>query len=54
MTSEATETPVANQLSVIAEKKWRQALFTTFTLNELPAVGRRLTLFLRPRESAPA
>lgn len=33
MPSEATETPVANQLNVIAEKKWRQALFTTFTLN---------------------
>lgn len=29
----ATEAAVVNQLSVIAEKKWRQALFTTFTLN---------------------
>ena len=33
MPSDKTEAPVANQLSVIGEKKWRQALFTTFTLN---------------------
>lgn len=33
MPQEETEAPAVNQLSVIEEKKWRQALFTTFTLN---------------------